>query len=262
VSPRLLVASIALSLVAGCATVRTTNPTSSTTSPPPIVTTELSNDPEILLVEARAYLLAEHWADAALRFDKLITALEHEPDEHLYLAGALFLARSRDDRIELEREAARGLLRAWEQVPQAGETPRFHEIERLVQRATLSLQAMKAEQDPEFSAGPSNAIVVHTPGEQDFFLTRTRCGDGLRGVWRRVERHPVHTYLEHHDRLVAACDEGEQTREFWVDTSVWVALVAASDEGDEPPPGYTREEAEALVNRELRRLPVSAFASP
>lgn len=252
---RLLIVSMAVTaLMAGCATARQPG------APPPVVTTELSNDPEILLVEARAYLLAEHWADAAIRFDKLITGLEHEPDQHLYLAAGLFLARSRDDRLELERDAAVELIEAWEEVPGAPHEARFDEIQRLVQRANLSLHAMAAEQDPEYSAGPSNAIVVHTPGEEDFFLGRTRCGRDLRGVWRRLERHPVHTFLEHHDKLNATCDGGEGTREFWIDTSVWVALVAAASEGEEPPAGFTREEAELLVGRELERAPFSAFA--
>ena len=255
---RALASTIVLALLlAGCATVRPPSTTS-----PPLAAIDLSNDPEILLVEARAYLMAEHWADAAIRFDKLITALEHDPAEHLYLVGALFLARSRDDRLELEREAAKGLLRAWEAMPDAPEAPRFDEIERLIQRATLSMQAMQAEADPEFSAGPSNAIAVHGPSEEDFFLDRTRCGDELQGVWRRVERHPVHTYLEQHDRVVATCDADGQTREFWMDTSVWTALVAAAEQGDEPPAGFTREEAEVLVRQELRRAPFSAFASP
>lgn len=257
-STRALLTLFALAgLAVGCVTVR-----GAPASPPqePAFGTQLSNDPEILLVEARAYLLAEHWADAAIRFDKLLTGLDHPPDHHLFLAGALFLARSRADRLELERAAARSLLEAWEGMPGARGEPRFDETQRLVQRAALSMHAEAAERDAEYSAGPSNAIVVHQPSEQDFFLSRTRCGPDLRGVWRRVERAPMHTYLEYYDKVTATCDGGEGTREFWIDTSVWVALHAAVTEGDAPPDGFTRAEAELLVGQEAQRAPVSAFA--
>jgi len=247
-------------LVAGCVTTRGAATTSTAVAGEPTFGSELSNDPEILMVEARAYLMAEHWADAAIRFDKLLTGLEHEPDRHLFLAGALYLARSRDDRLELERDAARRLLGAWQELPEAVDDPRFDETQRLVQRARLSLHAQAAETDPEYSAGPSNAIVVHKPSEEDFFLSRTRCGDDLRGVWRRVERSPVHTFLEHHDKVVATCDGDEGTREFWIDTSVWVGLLATVHDGDEPPPGFTKAEAALLVGQEASSAPVSAFA--
>ena len=249
----------ALALLAGCVTARPAS-TPSPAAAEPTFGTELSNDPEILLVEARAYLLAEHWADAAIRFDKLLTGIEHDPDHHLFLAGGLFLARSRDDRLELERDAARRLLEAWEELPGAVDQPRFDETQRLVQRAALSLHAAAAETDPEYSAGPSNAIVVHRPSEQDFFLSRTRCGQGLRGVWRLVERAPMQTFLEHYDKVIATCDGAEGTREFWIDTSVWFGLQAAVHEGDDPPPGFTRAEAEMLVGQELPVAPVSAFS--
>lgn len=241
-----------LGLLAGCATLR------GGTVPPP----DLSDDPAILTVEARAYLAAERWEEAAVRFEKLLAGLEHEPRERLALTAAVFLTRSRLGDPVPERAAARDLLRAWEAVPDAALDPDLDDVQRLVRRATLVGQAAAAEADPEFSAGPSNAIPVQGRNEEEFFLSRVRCGPDLASEWRLGDRVLVDLYREKYHRLSAACDGGDATREFWVDVSVWAALVAAAAEGADPPRGFTREEAQRLVAEELRLTPMSVSAGP
>jgi len=218
----------------------------------PTFAVDLSADPDILLAEARAYLMARHFDDAAVRFEKLLTGMSLGAEDRLFIAGGLFLARSEQGRLGRERQAATSLLNAWAEVPGATDDARFSDIERLVQRATLVLRAAEAELDREYFAGPSNALLVHARSDAEFFLSRSRCGDDLRGSWVVVERVEVNRYREYYDRIVATCDKGGETREFWVDTSIWNALVAVTAEGAEPPEGFTREEAELLVATELR----------
>lgn len=237
-------------MLAGCAT-------TGATRDQPTFAMDLSADPDILLVEARAYLIAGHYDDAAARFDKLLSGLDLPPDQRLFISAGLFLARNEQGRLGSERQAATGLLNAWEAVPGAADDPQFAEIERLLQRATLVLQAAEAELDPEFSAGPSNAIVVYGRSDADFFLSRSRCGPDLQGTWEVTKREDVSRYREHFDRVAATCDKGGETRDFWVDTSIWAALVATTSEGAEPPVGFTREEAERFVEFELQTFATS-----
>jgi hypothetical protein len=241
----LLLAALPVLLIA-CATTRGGGSTSDAFG-------ELSDDPDILMAEARAMLLAERWDWAAPRFEKLLIGKPNSDQERLLLHSGLFLARTHGDSVEAERSAAADFVGAWQSITHDPSAPGYREMADLARRAKLVGVAAELEANPASGGDPASAVLVLGPSEEYFVLSRMGCGKKARGTWKLDGQELVQEGARTFDALDVSCRGGRDDRRFLFEVTLWMALVDAVSQDGPLPDGFSAEDADRIVTQEFQR---------